>query len=271
MRKVASNSVDYLSLLRLDGRGCVVLGSGPGMGRATANALSQAGAAVLCVDIDQEMADIAAREANGYACKADITKREEMERVFEEAGAKLGRVDGVVDIVGYNRIVPFLDFDDESFDYIQRMVLYHAYLAMQIGSRSMVERGGAMVFIGSSSGLVSFEKQAVYGAFKAGLHHLVRCAAYELAPQRVRVNVVAPGSTKVPRLVDNLPDEIWAEADKVIPLGGSNEASDIAGSVLFLLSDLARKITGHILVIDGGQLLTAPHPPLVWGRPKKTP
>jgi NAD(P)-dependent dehydrogenase (short-subunit alcohol dehydrogenase family) len=241
------------------------------MGRATAHALSQAGAKVLCVDTNEEIANRIAEEVNGYGCVADITKREEVERVFYKATKRLGRVDGVVDIVGYNRMQPLLDFDDEALQWVYQMVLSHVYLAIQAGARAMAGNGGSMVFVGSNSGLVAFDKQAVYGALKAGLHHLVRCAACELGPMGIRVNAVAPGFTRVPRLLENLPGEVWKEVDTVIPLGRSNEPSDVAGAILFLLSDLARQITGHTLVVDGGQTLTAPIPSLNWANKRNEP
>ena len=272
MTELGCDPVDYLSLLRLDGQGCIVLGSGPGMGRATAHALSQAGGSVLCVDVDESMANTVAREVNGHACKADITKREEVERVLAEAKEKIGRVDAIVDIVGYNSLKLLLDHTDLDFSWVFESVIKHAYLVIQIGARAMVDMGGAMVFVGSNSGLVSFEKQAVYGAFKAALHHLIRGAAYELGPKGIRVNAVAPGFTRVPRLLDNLPREVWDEVNSVIPLRRANDPSDIAGGILFLLSDLARQITGHTLVIDGGQTLTAPIPSLAWAKkPKNNP
>jgi NAD(P)-dependent dehydrogenase (short-subunit alcohol dehydrogenase family) len=272
MTQIDSSSVDYLSLLRLDGRGCIVLGSGPGMGRAAAHALSQAGASVLCVDVDESMANTVAREVGGYACTADITKREEVERVFAEAKAKIGRLDSLVDIVGYNSLKLLLDHSDADFTWVFESVMKHAYFVIQIGARAMADTGGSMVFVGSNSGLVSFEKQVVYGAFKAALHHLIRGAAYELGPKGIRVNAVAPGFTRVPRLLDNLPGQVWDEVNSVIPLRRANDPSDVAGGILFLLSDLARQITGHTLVIDGGQTLTAPIPSLTWAKkPKNNP
>lgn len=269
MPGIAPGHVDYMSLLRLSDRGCVVLGSGPGMGKATVNALAQAGARVMCVDTDEKNLQEVAKEVNADIFKADITKRKEVERVFNQAKATLGRVDGVVDIVGYNRMKLLTEFDDEDINWLYDVVLKHVYLTIQIGAQTMTERGGAMVFVGSNSGLVSFEMQSVYGALKAGLHHLVKCAAIELGPRGIRINAVAPGFTRVPRLTTALPAEAWDEINNVIPLRRSNEPSDVAGAILFLISDLSRQITGHTLVIDGGQTLSAPIPDLDWSNLKK--
>src|SRR4051812_33602630 len=100
------DKVDYLSLLRLDGRGFVVLGAGQGIGEAAAHALAQAGARVLCVDSDEQLARNVAEAVRGVPCAADVTSRADMQRVFDTAKREFGRVHGVVDIIGVAGIKP---------------------------------------------------------------------------------------------------------------------------------------------------------------------
>src|SRR5260221_460229 len=99
-------TTNFPALLRLDGRGIVLLGAGQGIGEATARALSQAGARVLCVDKEGDLASKIAREVNGEPCVADVTKRPDMERVFDQARRSFGAVRGIVDIVGMAKLAP---------------------------------------------------------------------------------------------------------------------------------------------------------------------
>jgi NAD(P)-dependent dehydrogenase (short-subunit alcohol dehydrogenase family) len=118
------------------------------------------------------------------------------------------------------------------------------------------------VFVGSMSGVGNVQGQVAYGAAKAALHHLVSGAARELAPSKVRVNAVAPGFVRTPRLVTMLGEEQWGAVDAIIPRGAAATPDEIAGPLLFLASDLASYITGQTLVIDGGLTGTVAIPKL---------
>jgi NAD(P)-dependent dehydrogenase (short-subunit alcohol dehydrogenase family) len=252
---------DYLALGRLDGRRIVVIGAGAGMGRQAAHALYQAGARLACVDLDPGLAASVAGETDGVPIAADITDRAEIGRVFEQAGAELGGVDGVVDIVGAATIGPLAGLDDAAWDRQFDIVLRHAFLVLQIGAGAVAEAGGGtIVFVGSMSGVRSFAGQSAYGAAKAGLHHLVSCMGAELAASGVRVNAVAPGWVQTPRLNDLLGEAAWDQVARVVPRGSPARPSEIAGPLLFLSSELASYVTGQVLVADGGLTATTPHP-----------
>jgi NAD(P)-dependent dehydrogenase (short-subunit alcohol dehydrogenase family) len=109
-----------------------------------------------------------------------------------------------------------------------------------------------MTFIGSISGCVSVSNQAAYGTAKAALHHLVRCSAHELGPHRVRVNGIAPGFVRTPRLLARLNEEFWDRVAGVNPLRRVAVPAEIAAAVLFLCSDLASYVTGNVMTLDGG-------------------
>jgi NAD(P)-dependent dehydrogenase (short-subunit alcohol dehydrogenase family) len=256
---------DYKDASRLDGKGFVVLGAGQGIGRQTCHALSQAGARVLCVDRDLELAEAVAREVGGDAAQAEVTARADVEAVFAKASDVFGgNVSGIVDIVGVADVRKLADMDDAGWNRNFDLVLRHAYLAVQIGSRAMTS-GGAMVFVSSMSGLLSVENQASYGVAKAALNHLVHCAAHELGPRGIRVNAVAPGFVRTPRLLAALDQDFWTMLNAHIPLRRAAEPSDIAKAILFLASDMSTCITGAVVPIDGGMSLVAALPPIPLG------
>jgi NAD(P)-dependent dehydrogenase (short-subunit alcohol dehydrogenase family) len=233
------------------------------MGRQTAHAVRQAGARVVCVDRESSLAQSVANEIDGVAVVADITRRDEVERAFAAAQDRAGPVRHVVDIVGLPRIGPLSALDDATWKSQFAIVLDHAFLTLQIGGQAIADAGGgSMVFVGSMSGIGSVQAQVAYGAAKAALHHLVAGAARELAPSNVRVNAVAPGFVRTPRLVTMLSEAQWKLVDGVIPRGCAATPDEIAGPILFLASELATYITGQTLVVDGGLTGTVPIPPL---------
>src|SRR4029450_13865206 len=176
------------------------------------------------------------------------------------AGPPLGRLDGVVDAVGEARYGAVLDCSDEDWDWNFGMVLRHAYLTGQLAGRAMVDRGGVMVFVCSGRGLTAAPRHGACGAAKAGLMSLVRTVAVELGPPGVRVNAVAPGAVWTPRVAALLGEEGKRRSAANAPLGRPGVPADIAGAVLFLVSDLSSYVTGQTLVVDGGVSAKFPYP-----------
>jgi NAD(P)-dependent dehydrogenase (short-subunit alcohol dehydrogenase family) len=251
---------DYAGQLRLDGRGFVVVGAGQGIGRQTAHALAAVGARVVCADLEPARADAVAAEVGGVPWAGDVRIRAAVERLVAESTQALGRIDGLVDIVGMARFADFLDLSDDDWDWSFDMVLRHAFLVAQLGGRAMADGGGVMVFVASVSALTSAPRHAAYGAAKAGLVSLVRTAAVELGPRGVRVNAVAPGAVWTPRVAQVLGEEGRTRNAANAPLRRVAEPADIAGAILFLASDLSRYVTGQTLVVDGGVGQKFPYP-----------
>jgi NAD(P)-dependent dehydrogenase (short-subunit alcohol dehydrogenase family) len=252
---------DYPGRLRLDGKSIVVIGAGQGIGRQATHALAQAGASTMCVDLDDGLASDIAKEVGGTAWSGDATKREDATRLFADAREAMGRVDGVVDIVGMARYAPFAEVDDDNWNWHFDIVLRHAFLAMQLGAAAMKETGGgAMAFVASVSGTTSAPMHAAYGAAKAGLIALVKSAAVEFGRDKVRVNAVAPGMVWTPRVSAYVDDEGKKRNEDNTPLRRVALPADIAGPLLFFMSDLADYVTGQTLIVDGGVAAKFPYP-----------
>ena len=252
----ASEVPDFLARLRLDGRSYVVAGAGMGMGRQTAHALAQAGAArVVCVDLEPDRAAEVAAEIGDVAVPwtGDVTTRADAARLAADAEEACGRIDGFVDIIGMARWESILDMTDETFDWEIDICLRHAFLLSQeLGRRMVATGGGTMVFIASVSGLTAAPMHAAYGAAKAGLMAWVQSLAVELGPRNVRANAVAPGTILSPRMDAVFTDDQRRANAENSPLGRMGSTSDIASAALFLTSDLSAYVTGRTLLVDGG-------------------
>jgi len=245
---------DYPGLLRLDGRRFLVLGAGQGIGRQASHALASVGARLACVDQDADLDDDIATEVDATPLSGNAFDRDDMARLFDDAGRVLGGLDGVVDIIGMARYADLIEMSDEDWNWHFDIVLRHAFLAMQYGGRAMRAGGGAMVFVASVSGITSAPRHSAYGAAKAGLMSLVRTGAVELGPAGIRVNAVAPGTiaTEMQREMIKSGRASTAGYLDRIPLGRVGDPSEIGEAVAFLMSPRASYITGVVLPVDGG-------------------
>jgi NAD(P)-dependent dehydrogenase (short-subunit alcohol dehydrogenase family) len=155
-----------------------------------------------------------------------------------------------------------IDIDDDEWDWHFRIVLRHAQLLSREFGRYFVQsgHGGAFAFVASVSGITGAPKHAAYGAAKAGLMSLVRSTAVELGPYGVRTNAVAPGVVWTPRVSAFLGDAGRERNAANAPLGRVAQTADIAGPLLFLISDLANYVNGQTLVVDGGVGVKFPYP-----------
>jgi NAD(P)-dependent dehydrogenase (short-subunit alcohol dehydrogenase family) len=252
---------DFGSRLRLDGRGFVLIGAGQGIGRQAAHALTQAGARVVCVDREADLADDVAAEVGGVAWSGDATDRAEVERLFKEAHDAVGPVSGIVDIVGMAQYKGLLDIDDDDWAWHHDICLRHAYLAITVGGQHLkAAGGGTMAFVASVSGITAAPLHAAYGAAKAGLMALVKSAAVELGPHNIRVNAVAPGLVWTPRVSGYLGEKGRQSNLDNSPVKRIAEPADIASALLFLSSDMAQCVSGQTLIVDSGVMSKFPYP-----------
>lgn len=259
--------VDYVNALRLDGQGIVVIGAGPGLGTAVCDALTQAGARVVCVDKDQAAAAACAERVGAHPIACDASDGSQFRLMLDQAESALGGIRGLVDVTGYSKMGPLSSLSEQDWDDTIDGSVKHAFLALTDGAdRIRAAGGGAMVFIGSNSGLMAVKGQAAHGSAKAALHHLVASMGPELGPAGVRVNAVAPSFIRNPALSRILTEDEWAEVSSRIPLGRPAYPSEVASAVLFLMSDLASHITGQTLLVDGGLSGVLQLPSLPWNR-----
>jgi NAD(P)-dependent dehydrogenase (short-subunit alcohol dehydrogenase family) len=246
--------------LGLEGKRALVAGSGPGMGRSCALALSEAGAAVACVDIDASRAEAVANELRARGAVAlsiggDIRKAADADRAVAETVSALGDLHVVVDVIGEVRWGRVVDLTDDDWEYSINATLRHFFNLGRAAGRHMVPRGqgGSLVSVASVSGLASAPYHAPYGAAKAGLMSLTRSMAIEFAPAGIRVNSIAPGAIATPRVTERL-DAVGAPAAAQrsrAPLGRMGVPDEIAKVAVFLSSDLASYVSGQTIVVDG--------------------
>ena len=252
---------DYPSLVRLDGRRFVVIGAGQGIGRQATHALATCGARVVCVDREADLAKEIAEEVDGIPWVGDVINRSEVERLFTEAPAQLGGLDGVVDIVGMAQYAGLLDIDDELWQWHQDICIRHVFLTMQLGGRVLRDGGGGtMAFVASISGMWAAPQHAAYGAAKAGVISLVRSGAEELGPFNIRVNAVSPGVVWTPRVSAFLGEAGRERNSANAPLRRVALPANIASALLFLSCDLSSYVTGQTLIVDGGVGVKFPYP-----------
>ena len=243
----------------LDGKAALVVGGGYGIGRETSLLLAEAGARVAVADIDPERAASVADEVNGVAIVGDVTGQNGAQQVVDDAYSQLGGLDRVANIVGIATFVEdVFAIDLDTWEHDIRMNLAHHLYVCRAAARHMIDdgTGGAFALVASVSGFYGAARHAAYGAAKAGLMSLSRAMASEWGPHGIRVNCVAPDVILTPRL---FPGGDTPPIGEEVVLGRWGRPTDIAGPLVFLLSELSSFMTGRTLVVDGGSMIHFPH------------
>jgi NAD(P)-dependent dehydrogenase (short-subunit alcohol dehydrogenase family) len=244
-----------LSEGRFTGRAAVVTGAARGIGLAVARRLLAEGARVVAVDRDEAELTAAAGALGAVPVAGDVGSRADVRRAVEAAVSEFGSLDVMVAHAGVAEPRPLLEETDEGWRRHQRVNVDGVFLCTQEAARAMPD-GGAIVATASINAFHVEETMAAYNTSKGAVAAFVRSAAIDLGRRGIRVNAVAPGvvRTRIAALVTE--DPVHAPAYlRTIPLGRFGEPDDIAAAVAFLASDDAAYITGHMLVIDGGQTL----------------
>ena len=248
--------------MRLANKTALVTGAAQGFGLGIAETFAREGARVALLDLNEGAArDAAARIGSGaVALGCDVSKGDEVERAVAEAIRAFGRLDIVVNNAGTtHRNKPMIEVTEEEFDRVFAVNVKSIYLMARAVLPHFRQIGGGVVLnIGSTAGLRPRPGLAWYNASKGAVNLLSKSMAVELAPDRVRVNALAPVAGETPLLASFMGEdtpEKRAAFRATIPWGRLSTPQDIANAALFLCSDEADMITGVVLEVDGGRCI----------------
>ncbi len=250
------------NLFDLSGKVALVTGAGSGLGQGIAEGYSQMGVAVSVVDINSEAAQrvadgINAAEGSAIAVQCDVTQPDQVQAAVAHTLEEFGKIDILVANAGIGDRAMAEDMTFEQWDRVMAINLTGVWLFDQEVGRHMVERGegGRIINMSSIGGIIGVETgNANYCASKGGIIAMTRCLALEWAKHNILVNAIAPTHSRTPLI-----EKLMREKPEVrtyflgnIPLGRLGEVVDVVGPAIFLASDAASFVTGHVLVADGG-------------------
>jgi len=243
--------------MQLANQVALVTGGARGIGREIALTFAQEGAEVALFDVNPEpLAQTATElEALGRRCLGvvvDVTDGKQVDEGVAKVLDKLGRIDILINNAGITKDGLLIRMDDAQWDRVLNINLKGTFLCTRAVAKHMLkQRRGRIVSIASIVGLIGNPGQANYAASKAGIIGLTKAVAKELASRGVTVNAIAPGFIKT-EMTEALPEQAKQRLAEAIPMGTLGEPKDVAQAALFLVSEAARYITGHVLVVDGG-------------------
>jgi 3-oxoacyl-[acyl-carrier protein] reductase len=246
-------------MFSLENKVAVVTGASQGIGRETALALAEAGAKVVVAARSEEklaalVSEITAAGGEAFAVKMDVADAEQVKAGFKQVIEKFGQLDILVNNA-VTRDGLALRMKKEDWETVLQTNLTGAHLCIQQALPTMMKaRAGRIINISSIVAQMGNAGQANYVAAKAGLIGLTKAIAIEIASRNVTVNAVAPGFIATP-MTDVLPDKVKEELKVRIPLGRMGSAREVAAAIVFLASDEAGYITGHVLNVNGGMHL----------------
>jgi 3-oxoacyl-[acyl-carrier protein] reductase len=239
----------------------VVTGASQGIGRDTALALAEAGAKVVVAARNEEKltalaSEIVAAGGEAFAVKVDVADAEQVKAGFKQVIEKYGRLDILVNNAAVTRDGLAMRMKKDDWDAVLQTNLTGAHLCIQQALPTMMKaRSGRIINISSVVAQSGNAGQANYVAAKAGLIGLTKAIAVEIASRGITVNAVAPGFIETP-MTDVLSDKVKEELKVRIPLGRMGSPRDVAAAIVFLASDEAGYITGHVLNVNGGMHFT---------------
>jgi 3-oxoacyl-[acyl-carrier protein] reductase len=241
---------------RFDGKVAIVTGGSRGIGRAISETLARDGATVVVnyskstAAADETVAAIEARGGKAIAIKADISRVEEVRRLYAQVQAQFGRIDIVVNNAGIlPPAVPVSDETEQTFDAVFGL-LKGTYFSMQEAARRLPE-GGRIINLSSSTTRTWSPGYSIYAGSKSAIEQFTRSLSRELGPRQITVNGVVPGLTDTD-MIEGYSAAVREGAAKNTTLGRLGQPRDIADVVAFLASEDGRWITGQMVVANGG-------------------
>jgi 2-deoxy-D-gluconate 3-dehydrogenase len=247
------------SLFRLDGEVALVTGSSRGLGAAICRALAGAGADVVLHSSAQPAIETECRirgesSVRTLCLTADLSKRDETDRLIDQATSGLGSIDILVNNAGTIRRSPAADYPDEDWDALLEINLTAAFRLARAAGRQMLAKGRGKIV--NVSSLLAFQggiTVPAYAATKGGLAQLTKALANEWAGRGVNVNAIAPGYFNTDNTYALRHDPVRSrQILERIPAGRWGEPDDLAGAAVFLASRASDYVSGHVLVVDGG-------------------
>jgi dehydrogenase/reductase SDR family protein 4 len=251
-------------LFRLDGKVAVITGSTRGIGFAAAQLMARAGARVVISSRKPEAcaavrAKLAGEGFETLAVTCHVGHDEDRRRLIDETVKAYGAIDVLVANAAVNpTFEPMATLDEAVWSKVLETNLTSPWRLAQLAFAVMARQptGGSVIFISSIASFVGLPNSGAYAVSKAAENHLARQLAVEWGPRNVRVNVVAPGTTRTDMIRARVAEPGAFERDVAsTALRRIAEPEDVAAPILFLASDAARHITGQVLVVDGGQTL----------------
>jgi 3-oxoacyl-[acyl-carrier protein] reductase len=245
----------------LEGKTSIITGGGRGIGKQIAITFAKEGSKVALIDIDIERAEKTAEEirkmdGKAFAYRTDISNLGEVESMVKWILDKTDEIDILVNNAGVTQDNLIIKMTEQQWDKVLNINLKGAFNCCKTIARYMLkQRKGRIINIASIIGIIGNIGQVNYAASKAGLIALTKTLAKEFASRGINVNAIAPGFIKT-QMTEKLPEEVKKAMLSNIPLGRFGEPSDVANVALFLAGNLSKYITGQVIVVDGGMILS---------------
>ena len=250
--------------ISLEGRSALITGASSGLGRAFADMLARAGAAVALAarrrdSLEEARQQIEAAGGRAIAVAIDVTNAGSVAAAVDDAAQWQGRLDILINNAGVTLTKPFLELSEAEWDQQVDTNLKGAFLVAQAAAKIMRQQasGGAIVNIASILGLRVAGQVAAYLTSKAGVVHLTKGMALELARHRIRVNALCPGYIETDLNRAFFASDIGSALIKRIPQRRLGQLSELEGPLLLLCSDAGSYMTGAVLAVDGGHLVSS--------------
>ena len=258
---------------KLKGQIAIVTGASSGIGAGVSHSLAAAGATVVVnypVDAtkaaaEQVLAGITSTGGAGIAYQCDVSKEDEVKKMFADVIAQFGTVDILVNNAGLQRDSPFQDMTLEQWNYVLAVNLTGQFLCAREAIKEFLRRGvvpersraaGKIICMSSVHEVIPWAGHANYAASKGGIMMMMKSIAQEFAPKKIRINAIGPGAIKTP-----INHAAWATPEaqtkllELIPYNRVGEVDDIGNAAVWLASDDSDYVTGTTLFVDGGMML----------------